>query len=311
MPAGPHIFAQLEQALSECFKFHNELDTFMLRVGLSPGRLAEARQRAEVRKDRWDSAPKRFVAQEILNEIRSGTVDDDRLVSDIVTALMRTTFPNASQDGLKAVDALKTALDEDRTAATKRREAQQEERENEQRKRDQHAATQAAAREEFRQRFLALTELADPQQRGYQLEKFLNNFMEFEGLSPRESFRIVGEQIDGSFSWSNRTHLVEAKWVRDRVDGASFGAFDYKISGKTADTRGLFVSIHGYSQTAIAALNGKGALRFVCIDGTHLMRATEFGWSLSRLLHIVWRHADETGEAYLPVSSSHFIMRAL
>jgi hypothetical protein len=78
---------------------------------------------------------------------------------------------------------------------------------------------------------------------------------------------------------------------------AAFGAFDYKIGGKTADTRGLFVSIHGYSPTAIKALNGKGALRFVCIDGAHLMRATEFGWDMPRLLRIVWRHADETGEA--------------
>jgi hypothetical protein len=309
MPAGPHIFALLEQALSECFKYHNELDAFVRRVGLSEARLATARQRAEARKGRWDIAPKRFVAQEILAEIRTGSPDDDRLVSSIVTALGRTTFPNASQDGLKAVEALKKELDEDRRAAAERRDAQEKERENEQRKRDQQAAAKAAAREKFRQRFLALTELTDPQQRGYQLEAFLNDFMEFEGLSPRGSFRIIGEQIDGSFSWSSRTYLVEAKWVRDPVDGSGFGAFDWKISGKTADTRGLFLSINGYSPTAITALNGKGALRFVCIDGVHLMRATEFGWDLSTLLRIVSRHADETGEAYLPVSSPHFIAR--
>jgi hypothetical protein len=89
------------------------------------------------------------------------------------------------------------------------------------------------------------------------------------------------------------------------MDGAAFGTFDYKISGKTADTRGLFVSIHGYSPTAITALNGKGALRFVCIDGAHLMRATELSWDMPRLLRIVWRHADETGEAY-PLRRSTF-----
>jgi hypothetical protein len=62
-------------------------------------------------------------------------------------------------------------------------------------------AERAAARDKYRQRFLALCELTDAQQRGYALETFLNGFMEFEGLSPRNSFRIVGEQIDGSFSW--------------------------------------------------------------------------------------------------------------
>jgi hypothetical protein len=81
-----------------------------------------------------------------------------------------------------------------------------------------------------------------------------------------------------------------------------FGAFSFKIEGKTADTRGLFVSINGYTEPAITALNGKGALRFVCLDGAHLMRAFHPGWSLVKVLEVVWRHADETGEAYLPVS---------
>jgi hypothetical protein len=148
----------------------------------------------------------------------------------------------------------------------------------------------------------------DHQARGYALETFLNEFMEYEGLGPRSSFKLVGEQIDGSFSWSGRTSLVEAKWVKEQVDGASFGAFDYKIRGKTADTRGLFISINGYSPTAIIGLNGKGALLFVCIDGAHLHRATEYGWDLQRVLRIVWRHADETGEAYLPVSSPRFMV---
>ena len=96
--------------------------------------------------------------------------------------------------------------------------------------------------------------------------------MSFEGLSPRGSFKIVGEQIDGSFAWLSRTHLVEAKWVKEPVAGAEFGAFLYKVQGKTADTRGLFVSVNGYSPQAIMGLNSKGELRFVCIDGTHLLR---------------------------------------
>jgi hypothetical protein len=86
------------------------------------------------------------------------------------------------------------------------------------------------------------------------------------------------------------------------VAGAEFGAFSFKIEGKTADTRGLFIAINGYTETAIQALNSKGALRFVCLDGAHLMRAFEPGCSLVRVLEVVWRHADETGEPYLPVA---------
>jgi len=195
-------------------------------------------------------------------------------------------------------------------AAAEKRADRQREIEDAQRQKDTAAEARAAKRDAFRQRFLALAALPDtPQQRGYELEVFLNEFMEFDGLSPRGSFKIVGEQIDGSFSWNGYTSLVEAKWITSPVDGSSFGAFTYKLDGKTANTRGLFLSINGYSKQAIAGLNSKGSLRFVCIDGTHLMRATEFGWDFPRLLRSVWRHADETGEAYLPVGSPHFIAR--
>jgi len=32
------------------------------------------------------------------------------------------------------------------------------------------------------------------------------------GLAPRVDFRLVGEQIDGSFKLNGQTYLVEAKW---------------------------------------------------------------------------------------------------
>lgn len=37
------------------------------------------------------------------------------------------------------------------------------------------------------------------QARGYQFERYLNRLFKDCALEPRESFRIKGEQIDGSF----------------------------------------------------------------------------------------------------------------
>ena len=309
MPVGSHIFAHLEDALTECFEYHRQLDDFVVRSGLARDRLDAARKRAESRKGRWSSAPKRFVAQEILEEIRTGLTDDDRLIAQFVDGFCRGTFSGAKSLGLEAIESLKVQRAADGRAAAEKRAARQQEIEAEQREKDRAGAAKAAARAVFRQRFLDLFNVPDPQKRGFDLENFLDDFMIFEGLSPRGSFKIVGEQIDGSFAWSARTHLVEAKWTKDHVAGAEFGAFLYKIQGKTADTRGLFVAINGYSPQAITSLNSKGELKFVCIDGSHLLRATEYGWSIQRLLEIVWRHAGETGEAYLPVSSPHFIAR--
>ncbi len=54
-------------------------------------------------------------------------------------------------------------------------------------------------------------EALPPQKRGFAFEAFLDSMFAVAGLSPRKSFRIVGEQIDGSFELEGNTYLVEAK----------------------------------------------------------------------------------------------------
>ncbi len=147
-----------------------------------------------------------------------------------------------------------------------------------------------------------LRAISDPQKRGYELESFLNELFALEGLRPRGPFRMTGEQIDGSFVWRNRTHLLEAKWTKLLAGGAQFGAFRFKLDGKTVDTRGLFVSVDGYSTDGLAALRTKGNLKFVCIDGEHLAAAVKPSGSLLNILDLIWRHADETGEPYVSAS---------
>jgi len=310
MSFGPHIVDMLETGLSECFRFHDTLDSFVLRAGLVQSRLSGARERAEQRSQaggRFTKAPKRFVVQELLRDLSNGSGDDDRLMANLITALCKGRFPDATPGGLAAVEGLKTErIEEGREAAERRAERLREQRAAELQQ-ERVASAQRAKREQFHAAFLQLWEMPDPQQRGFQLERFLNGFLEFEGLNPRSSFKITGEQIDGSFAWSASTYLVEAKWVKDPIAGAEFGAFIYKIGGKTLDTRGLYISINGYSPQAMEGLQKKGELRFACIDGSHLLRSLSYGQNFPKLLDIVWRHASETGEAYLPVSSARFI----
>lgn len=312
MSFGPHILERVETALAEVFQYHNQMDDFLRRAGLPDSRLATIRQRAEDRSKaagKFLRAPKRYIVQELLRELGTDNRDGDRLIAAIVTALCKGRFPDATGNGQAAVDDLKAQrIDESREAAERRAEADRQRRAAEQ-DRERSGALAAAKHERFRQDFLVLHGHQNHQQRGFALERFLNEFFDYAGLSPRGSFRIVGEQIDGSFSWAGKTHLVEAKWVEEPVAGAEFGAFVYKVGGKTADTRGLYISINGYSPHAIAGLNGKGELRFICIDGAHLLRSLEPGRSLPALLEILWRHASETGEAYLPVSSDAFLKR--
>ncbi len=309
MPFDAATIGYVEDALSESFKYHTALDLFLKRSGVTDAGLSAARERAEAKSASsqnrsYSRAPKRFVVQEVLADLANAKDAGDRIIAAMITGLVDGKFADATPDAEEAIIGLKSKRKSD---ASQRDRVRQEESERRAREREDSARKKSdgflqaqAARDTLRDRFTSLMAESNAQRRGYLLEPFLNDLFEFEKLDPRSSFRLVGEQIDGSFSWRSRTNLVEAKWVSDPTAGAEFGAFIFKIEGKTADTRGVYISINGYSPTAITSLNGKGALKFICIDGAHLMRVLSGGEHLPELLSRLWRHADETGEAYLP-----------
>ncbi|MFH1028322.1 MAG: hypothetical protein V1791_10000, partial [Pseudomonadota bacterium] len=81
-----------------------------------------------------------------------------------------------------------------------------------------------------------------PQKRGYDFEIFLKELFKLYGLAPRASFRLVGEQIDGSFVLHNETYLLEAKWQNAPTGAADLHTFEGKLGQKASWSRGLFVS---------------------------------------------------------------------
>jgi hypothetical protein len=65
--------------------------------------------------------------------------------------------------------------------------------------RTQAAVVDAAAVGRLRDSLMGLHTIMPPQQRGFAFERILNDLFELFQLAPRRSFRLVGEQIDGSF----------------------------------------------------------------------------------------------------------------
>lgn len=98
----------------------------------------------------------------------------------------------------------------------------------------------------------ALSDYDDsPQSRGFAFEKYLERFFEANGLQPRGSFKLVGEQIDGSFILHNEVYLIEAKWTSRPVDKANLVVFNEKALSKSGFTRGLYISYSEYSEEAL------------------------------------------------------------
>ncbi len=142
-------------------------------------------------------------------------------------------------------------------------------------------------------------EKLDPQARGYAFERFLKSLFEASGLSPRASFRIVGEQIDGSFEMQGETYLLEAKWTGPPVGVNELRSFNSKVEDKAAWSRGLLVSYNGFSVEGLIAF-GKGK-RVVCMDGLDLYDMLERGLSFTEVMSKKVRRAAEVGSPFVRI----------
>ena len=139
----------------------------------------------------------------------------------------------------------------------------------------------------------------DPQPRGYAFEKFLKDLFDAYELSARASFRLVGEQIDGSFVLGEQTYLLEARWTNAQVDAAILRAFNAKVEDKAKWSRGLFVSQSGFTAEGLMAF-GRGK-SVICMDGLDLYEVLSRRLDFANILAMKVRRAAETGKAFISV----------
>jgi hypothetical protein len=140
----------------------------------------------------------------------------------------------------------------------------------------------------------------DPQQRGYQLEKIIRELFELFDLDPRASFKIVGEQIDGAFTFDATDYLFEGKWQQDPIGAADLDVLAGKLSRKLDNTLGLFLSVNGFSEDGVKA-HSSGRRMMLLIDGSDLMAVLEGRIDLIQLLLRKRREASQTGNIYIRI----------
>jgi hypothetical protein len=150
----------------------------------------------------------------------------------------------------------------------------------------------------LKQRLLEVTTF-DAQRRGYAFEDFLKKLFDANGLAARASFRVMGEQIDGSFELAGETYLIEAKWTSQLVGAADLRSFNAKVEDKAAWARGLFVSYSGFTPDGLEAF-GRGK-RVVCMDGLDINDLLERRLALPAVLAAKVRRAAESGIPFVRV----------
>jgi hypothetical protein len=116
----------------------------------------------------------------------------------------------------------------------------------------------------------------------------------------KASFRIVGEQIDGAFSFESTDYLLEAKWQVEPVGSSDLDVLAGKLLRKLDNTLGLFLSINGFSSDGVMA-HSSGRRMLILMDGSDLMAVLEGRIDLIQLLLRKRREASQTGNIYLGV----------
>ena len=148
---------------------------------------------------------------------------------------------------------------------------------------------------QLREEFFTMHQSSDaPQKRGRDFERFLNELFALSDLNPRAAYSIEHEQVDGAFTLRD-DYLLEARWVANPLQPKDLNDFRAKINDKARNTLGLFVSVLGFTEGAIAKHSG-GQTPLILMDGTDLVPILEGRIGLIEVLEQKRRHAAETGQ---------------
>jgi restriction endonuclease Mrr len=167
----------------------------------------------------------------------------------------------------------------------------------EERKRAQQEPTQTL--DDLKKSFLELiTDKISTQKRGYELEKILLELGRLSRLEVTESFRGIGEQIDGARKSEGEHYLIEAKWQEKSASNEPVYQFVNKVEGKMYG-RGIFISVNGFSDNVVESIVKGKALQTIFIDGGDLVLVLEGHLTFSQLIDIKVKAAQTRGEIYI------------
>ena len=295
---SPQAIVALEKALSNIYWYKNDLRSFLYNIiGEYPTILAVIN---------WSDAKKDIAARVIAMLVRNSEKTHDVLMQLLFAVSDFADFSHLEVlDGGKekakhakdAVNALRLHVSGYQNIQREIEEARLRREKNRILQNEVNRSRQTI--EKLREEFYAWSVASDRQGSGYAIEKILYRLFELSDLDPKESFKIVGEQIDGAFSFNYEEYLLEVKWRNKPTPLSDLDSFSSKIGRKFENTLGLFISISGFSEEAIDQFKNSSDKRVLLMDGEDLIAVFEERTSLSTLLTRKRREAAQTGNIYL------------
>lgn len=200
----------------------------------------------------------------------------------------------------KAVAELKSYLriqDEEIRNEREREEAKQ-------RAREERAAIQRSLtdKDELQRKLDDLHQKVGTQEGGYAFQDWFYDFLDYFDIDNRRPYTTSGRQIDGSLTHDGTTYLVELKFTDSQSGATDIDSLKAKVEDKADNTMGIMVSISGYSSVALSESSGRRGL-LLLFDAQHIYMCLAGVLKFNDVISRVRRHASQTGESYLAVSS--------
>ena len=295
---APAAIQALKEALTLVYWYKKDMRSFLSQCISDPGILSRLN---------WTEYKRNIVATLVDHLVMNQEIyqlDIIRLMSE-VSNITDYSHLRKLEDGERKAAEAKVAVEALRAQLKGHQDIEKEQNEAEEHRKQAHRRLMRvnAVQDELdklKDEFYLLTASDNPQERGFRLEKVIKGLFDLFDLDPKASFRIMGEQIDGAFSFEGTDYLIEAKWQQEPVMAKDLDGMASKLSRKLDNTLGLFLSINGFSEDAIKT-HSSGRRLVILMDGSDLMAVLEGRIDLVQLLLRKRRKASETGNIYLRI----------
>jgi DNA (cytosine-5)-methyltransferase 1 len=139
-----------------------------------------------------------------------------------------------------------------------------------------------------------------PQSRGQAFNKLLANMFDCWGLRAKSEVRAKGE-VDVVFTHRETRYVVEAKWENRRSDTGHIAKLQKRLRQRFAGTGGIFISMSGYTEDALADIADGEQLQILLIDDTHVEAMLSGLVPPYELIELLLDQASFKGEPYVPL----------
>jgi len=163
-------------------------------------------------------------------------------------------------------------------------------------------ATSQRTLESLEEELKELLTKAGTQEGGYAFEVWFFKLVNYAEMVARLPYKDRdGRQIDGALTLEGTTFLVEVKFTSAPIGSQEIDVFLSKIVRKADNTMGIMISIAGFNENAINTAS-RDRTPLLLMDYSHLFNVILRGsMTLPEVIQRIWRHAAQTGQAYLSV----------